>query len=109
MPRLFFNLSTSEQHFQDQIGTEVSNLAAAHTRAVRFASRVMTFCRLTDYAPDFRRWQVQVVDEEQHQVMTVLFPSESSAQKPAPSDTSMLLSRLEAMVASIQRGSTELC
>ncbi len=81
MPRLFFNLSTPEQHFQDQIGAEVSDLAAAHARAVRFASHVMTFCRLTDDMPDFRRWQVQVIDEEQRAVMTVLFPTQSLVQK----------------------------
>ncbi len=109
MPRLFFNLSTPDQNFQDQIGAQVSDLAAGHARAVRFASHVMTFCRLADNVPDFRRWQVQVVDEEQRTIMTVIFPSQAAVQKPTPPDTSTLASRLEAVVASIQRGSTELC
>jgi hypothetical protein len=98
MPRFYFNLSAPDQEFQDTIGAEVIDLAAAHERAVLLADRVMTFSGLADRVPDFRRWTVKITDERKLPVMTVVFPAFFSPRKPAPvNGARMLLLRLETM------------
>ena len=58
----------------DDIGSDVSDFAAAHSIAVRLMKRVMMFSSFTDCAPDLRRWTVKVTDEKRQPVLTVLFP-----------------------------------
>jgi hypothetical protein len=63
------------QDFPDDIGSEVGDLAAAHSIAVRLMKRVMMFSSFADCAPDLRRWTVKVTDERRRPVFTVLFPT----------------------------------
>jgi hypothetical protein len=75
MPRFYFHLSAPEEDFPDNIGSEVSDLADAHFRAVLLAKRVTMFSRFADRAPDLRRWTVNVTDERRRPVFTVIFPT----------------------------------
>ena len=63
MTRFYFHLSAPDQDFPDDIGSDVSDLAAAHSIAVRLMKRVMMFSSFADCAPDLRRWTVKVTDE----------------------------------------------
>jgi hypothetical protein len=76
MARFYFHLSTPDERFHDNIGQDVNDLAAAHSIAVRLAGRVETFVPFfLDRALDFRRWTVEVTNERQQRVMTVMFPT----------------------------------
>jgi hypothetical protein len=74
MPRFHFHLSAPDQDFQDNLGFEITDVTAAHSRAVQLAGRVMMFSAFADHAPDFRRWTVKVTDDSQRPVITVIFP-----------------------------------
>ena len=74
MQRFYFHLSAPDQNFPDNIGSDVSDLAAAHFIAVRLMKRVMMISAFADCAPDLRRWTVKVTDEKRQPVFTVLFP-----------------------------------
>ena len=63
MPRFYFHLSAPDQDFPDNIGSDVTDLAAAHSIAVRLMKRVMMISAFADCAPDLRRWTVEVTDE----------------------------------------------
>jgi hypothetical protein len=102
MPRFYFHLSAPDQDFPDNIGSEGSDLAAAHFIAVRLMKRVMMISAFADCAPDLRRWTVKVTDERRRPVFTVLFPAYFVPQgwKPAlVSGARTLLRRLDAMNA----------
>jgi hypothetical protein len=75
MPRYYFHLSNSHELITDNIGSEVSDVAAAHRRAVRLANRVVSFSGLADREPDWRRWIVRVTDQSQLPIVTVIFPA----------------------------------
>jgi hypothetical protein len=75
MPRFYFHLSAPDQDFPDNIGSDVSDLTAAHSIAVRLMKRVMMVSSFADCAPDLRRWTVRVADERQRPVFTVMFPT----------------------------------
>jgi hypothetical protein len=77
MPRFYFHLSAPDEDFPDNIGSDVSDLADAHSRAVLLAKRVTIFSRFADRAPDLRRWTVNVTDEKRRPVFTVIFPTNS--------------------------------
>jgi hypothetical protein len=55
MPRFYFHLSTPDENFPDNIGSDVNDVADAHSRAVRLANRVAMFSRFAERAPDLRR------------------------------------------------------
>jgi hypothetical protein len=76
MPRYHFHLSAPDEYFRDQAGVEVSDLSAAHMRAVQLADRVLMVGAFARCEADLRRWTVQVTDECQRPVMTVIFPAE---------------------------------
>jgi hypothetical protein len=46
MPRFYFHLSAPDEDFPDNIGSDVSDLVEAHSRAVLLAKRVTMFSRL---------------------------------------------------------------
>ena len=73
MPRYYFHLSAPDQDFEDPIGNDLSDVRAAHSRAMLLADRVMMFSGFADQAVDFRRWTVRVTDASQKLLMTVLF------------------------------------
>ena len=75
MPRYYFHLSAPDEDFRDSVGWEVSDLSAAHSRAVYLANRVVMYGGLANFAPDFRRWTVEIADEDQRSIMTVIFPA----------------------------------
>jgi hypothetical protein len=75
MPRYYFHLCAPDERFDDPEGSEVSDLAEAHSRAVRLADRVMMFGGFAKCQPDLRRWTVEITDERQEPVLTVIFPA----------------------------------
>jgi len=77
MPRFYFHLSAPDEDFLDNVGSDVSDLADAHSRALLLAKRVTTFSRFADRARDLRRWTVKVTDERQRPVFTMIFPTNS--------------------------------
>jgi len=100
MARFYFHLSAPDAEFPDDIGSDVSDLAAAHSRAVRLANCVMMFSAFADCAPDLRRWTVKVTNERRRLVFTVIFPAHLVRKewKPAPiNDARALLLRLDRM------------
>jgi hypothetical protein len=102
MQRFYFHLSAPDQDFPDNIGSEGSDLAAAHFIAVRLMKRVMMISAFADCAPDLRRWTVKVTDERRRPVFTVLFPAYFAPRGWKPvlvSGARTLLMRLDAMNA----------
>jgi hypothetical protein len=76
MARFYLNLSTPNEYFKDNVGYDVNDTAAAHSAAVRLASRVETFVPFfLNRALDFRGWTVEVTDEKRRRVVTVMFPT----------------------------------
>ena len=107
MPRFYFHLSAPDQDFPDNIGSEGSDLAAAHSIAVRLMKRVMMISAFADCAPDLRRWSVKVTDERRRPVFTVLFPAYFAPRGWKPvlvSGARTLLMRLDAMNAVDDKG-----
>src|SRR5262245_11988906 len=102
MPRFYCHLSAPDEFFPDSIGWDVSDLAAAHKRAVLLADRVMKVSALADHGADWRHWNVQIVDDNAHRVMTVMFPPSpvqaEPAREPQPKDARGLLRHLERAV-----------
>jgi hypothetical protein len=97
MPRFYFHLSTPDEDFPDIIGSDVSDLVDAHSRAVLLAKRVTMLSRFADHAPDFRRWTVNVTDERQRPVFTVIFPT-NSVPRGIVGGARALLIRLDALI-----------
>jgi hypothetical protein len=84
MPRFYFHLSAPDQEFRDNIGCDVSDLAAAHARALQLADRVMMFSAFSTHTPDLRRWLVKVADDRQRPVLTVIFPARFAPDERRP-------------------------
>jgi hypothetical protein len=102
MSRFYFHLSAPDQDFPDDIGSDVSDLATAHSVAVRLMKRVMMFSSFADCAPEFRRWTVKVTDERRRPVFTVIFPTYFVPRGWKPvlvSGARALLQRLDAINA----------
>lgn len=74
MPLFYFHLCAPDQDFHDPIGSDLSDVRAAHSRAILLADRIMVFSGFADQVRDFRRWTVRVTDAHQNLLMTVLFP-----------------------------------
>ena len=74
MPRFYFHLCAPDQVFADNMGSDLSDLSAAHARALLLADRVMMIFGFADRTSDFRRWTVDVTDEKQRSLITVKFP-----------------------------------
>ena len=75
MPRFYFHLSAPDQVFNDDLGTDLTDLTAAHARALLLADRVMAIFPLTDRTSDFRRWTVKITDQAQQPLIIVKFPA----------------------------------
>jgi hypothetical protein len=74
MLRFYFHVSAPDERFRDNVGCNLSDLAAAHFRAKQIVRRVMTLSGLASHEPDWRRWTVTVTDDCQRPVLTVMFP-----------------------------------
>jgi hypothetical protein len=101
MPRFFFHVSAAGQEFKDEVGSDASDLAAAHSRALLLADRVMMYSVFADRAPDFRRWLVKVTDEADQPIMNVLFPTQyepGKAKRASAYDARALLHALDVKV-----------
>jgi hypothetical protein len=97
MPRFYFHLSAPDQCFRDTIGSDVSDLSAAHLRAVQLADRVMMMGGLAHSEPELRRWTVRIADDCQRPVLTVIFSHvwEKRSAAPQLNGVRTLLQRLE--------------
>jgi Domain of unknown function (DUF6894) len=79
MPRFYFHLSNSNECFRDDIGRDLTNLAAAHTRAQRLAHRVMKISGLASSKPDWGRLTVTVTDDHNARLHRRWSPPERAA------------------------------
>ena len=77
MPRFFFHIKTPDEYFEDDIGSDLDDLAAVHSVAARLVSCVMRWTPLGNNPPDFRHWIVKVTDERQQLVLSMMFPLNS--------------------------------
>jgi hypothetical protein len=101
MPRFYFHLCAPDQVFADNIGSDLSDLFAAHARALMLADRVMMIFGFADRTADFRRWTVDVTDEKQRSLVTVKFPinfPRGKRKAVASGGVRLLLQRLDAMI-----------
>jgi hypothetical protein len=101
MTRFYFHLCAPDQVFADNIGSELSDLSAAHARALLLADRVMTIFGLADRTSDFRKWTVRITDDRQQPLITVKFPAYFPREKwkSVPSKgVRPLLRQLDAMI-----------
>jgi hypothetical protein len=85
MPRFYFHLCAPDQVFSDNMGSDLSDLSAAHARALLLADRVMMIFGFADRTSDFRRWTVDVTDEKQRSLITVNFRSTFRVANAKPS------------------------
>jgi hypothetical protein len=74
VPRFYFHLCAPDQDFHDPVGSDLSDVRAAHSRAMLLADRIMVFSGFADQVRDFRRWTVRVTDARANLLVTVLFP-----------------------------------
>jgi hypothetical protein len=98
MPQFYFHLSAPNQVFEDKIGSDLGSLSAAHGRALLLASRVMMMFDFADRTSDFRRWTVEITDDNRRPLVTVKFPTDipRAQLKAAPNKgVRLLLQRLE--------------
>jgi hypothetical protein len=70
MPRYFFHFVSKEDFIPDYEGVALPNLKAAHQHAMRLVGH--TIAALAD--EDLRLWMIEIADERQCVVLTVLFP-----------------------------------
>ena len=102
MPRFYFHLCAPDECFRDSAGWELSDLSAAYSRAVHLANRVVMYGGLADFEPDLRRWTVEIENECQQSVMTVIFPAdfEITRGRAQPSGARALQERLANLLRS---------
>ena len=101
MPRFYFHLCAPDQVFADNMGSDLSDLSAAHARALILADRMMMIFGFADRTSDFRRWTVDVADEKQRSLITVKFPinfPRGKRKAVANGGVRLLLQRLDAMI-----------
>jgi uncharacterized protein DUF6894 len=72
MPHLYFHLKMNDDYFPDQTGQQVSDLAAAHSRAVLLGRRVIQHCDLHDQALSVERLVVAIEDDTGRALMSVI-------------------------------------
>jgi hypothetical protein len=75
MSRFYFHLFAPDQKFRDAVGCELTDLSAAHSRAVCLANRVMMYGAFASAGPDLSHWTVEIADDSLRPVMTVIFPA----------------------------------
>jgi hypothetical protein len=83
MQKFYFHLSNCDECFPDDIGYDLPDIAAAHTRAKRLANLVMTTSRLASHAFDWRRWTVTVAHDSQGAILIVPFGAFGTATRAA--------------------------
>ena len=83
MPKFYFHLSNCDECFPDDIGYDLPDIAAAHTRAKRLANLVMATSRLASHPFDRRRWTVTVTDDLQGAILIMPFGAFGAATRAA--------------------------
>jgi hypothetical protein len=81
MPKFYFHLSNGDERFPDNIGYDLPDVAAAHTRAKRLANLVMATCCLASHPFDWRRWTVTVTNDSQGAILIMPFGAFGSAAR----------------------------
>jgi hypothetical protein len=71
MPRYFFHFASRDEFIPDHDGVVLDDLKAAHRHAMRLVWQTIPLMR----GEDLRHWFVEVADESQLVVLTVLFPA----------------------------------
>jgi hypothetical protein len=71
MPRYFFHFVSKDDFIPDYDGAVLSGLKAAHGHAVRLVAQTLPI--LADEDP--RHWKIEIADERQFVLLTVLFPA----------------------------------
>lgn len=84
MPHLYFHLTIDDEDFPDVVGQEVSDLAAAHSRAIVLAGRLMSYCEVEHREPRAERWLVTVADDTGHSLMSVIVRCERVSETDRP-------------------------
>jgi hypothetical protein len=80
MSRVYFHLTLDGEYFPDPIGEQVSDLTAAHSRAVLLAGRVMSSCELE--APRTERGVVTIEDDTGRVLLSVIVREERHPRCP---------------------------
>jgi hypothetical protein len=77
---IFFHFVSKEDFIPDYEGVALPNLKAAHQHAMRLVGH--TIAALAD--EDLRLWMIEIADERQCVVLTVLFPLTPPPKGPGP-------------------------
>jgi hypothetical protein len=72
VPHFYFHLSNSEETIRDNTGWSLPDVRTAHSRALKLAERVIGFACLENRGSDFRRWRVDVMEQDHRSALTVL-------------------------------------
>jgi trans-2-enoyl-CoA reductase len=78
MPRYFFHFASNDEFILDHDGVVLDDLEAAHTHAMRLIWQTVAVMG----GEDFRQWRVEIAEESQGVVLTVLFPSVPTVARP---------------------------
>ena len=76
MSHLYFDLTMDDEHFPDPVGETVTDLTAAHARAVLLVRRVMMFSESDAETPRAKRGVVTIKDDTGRVLLSVIVPCE---------------------------------
>ena len=83
MSHLYFDLTMDDEHFPDPVGEIVTDLTAAHARAVLLVRRVMMFSESDAETPRAKRGVVTIKDDTGRVLLSVIVPCDV----PVPSQS----------------------
>ena len=83
MSHLYFDLTMDDEHFPDPVGETVTDLTAAHARAVLLVRRVMMFSENDAETPRAKRGVVTIKDDTGRVLLSVIVPCDV----PVPSQS----------------------
>ena len=83
MSHLYFDLTMDDEHFPDPVGETVTDLTAAHARAVLLVRRVMMFSENDTNTPRTERGVVTIKDDTGRVLLSVIVPCDV----PVPSQS----------------------
>jgi hypothetical protein len=72
MSKFYFHIRAEETFIPDWEGTELPDLAAAHSHALKIIHDSMFY---VSSEPIWHEWMVKVADEHRQNLLTVLFPN----------------------------------
>jgi hypothetical protein len=75
MATFYFHLATPVGRFHDDTGSDVGDLTAAHSKAIKVARWVMMRSGLAEDESDWRHWSLEVTDDCHRPRLSVLFQS----------------------------------